>query len=400
MNTPALRIALLMHSLNPRGGVVHTLELADALVQLGHHVTVIAAGHPGQMLFRSTAATLSIANLPMGNACADAQSLVDKVRARIQAVTEHLRTIDLNSFDVLHSQDSITANALTQMKCEGRIQRFARTVHHLDNFNEPQLATWQARGVQEAGQLMCVSALWQGILRQEWHRHADLVGNGVNLQRFQPARGTAQVEQDMQTLRRLGMCPDHPYWLAVGGIEQRKNTTRLLHAFAQLMHEAPSTRLVIAGGASLLEHTTARQAFEAARASHGMAAGQPFSDRLVLMGPLPDDVLPALYRQAIALVMPSVKEGFGLVAIEAMACGTPAIVSRIAPFTEHLGAQEVIFADPFDIDNLAQALRQSLDAHQHARVAGQARKVAARFDWMSSARRHLQIYQQHIHSHA
>ena len=60
VNTRPLRIALLMHSLNPRGGVVHTLELADALVQLGHDVTVIAAGRPGQKLFRPTLARLSV----------------------------------------------------------------------------------------------------------------------------------------------------------------------------------------------------------------------------------------------------------------------------------------------------------------------------------------------------
>ena len=77
-----------MHSLNPRGGVVHTLELADALVQAGHAVTVVAAGRPGQTLFRPTLAQLSVA--PLG---ALPQALVPMVGARMQAVARHLRGV-------------------------------------------------------------------------------------------------------------------------------------------------------------------------------------------------------------------------------------------------------------------------------------------------------------------
>ena len=52
--------------------------------------------------------------------------------------------------------------------------------------------------------------------------------------------------------------------------------------------------------------------------------------------------MPALYRLACALVFASVNEGFGLAVLEAMACGTPVVVSRIAPFTEYLGADALV----------------------------------------------------------
>lgn len=394
VNTRPRRIALLMHSLNPRGGVVHTLELADALVQVGHDVTVIAAGRPGQKLFRPTLARLSVA--PLGEL---PQALVPMVGARMQAVAAHLRGLNLGDFDVLHSQDSITANALADLQAEGRVKGFVRTVHHLDAFNEPQLTAWQARGVHAAQQLLCVSALWQGVLAREWGRSAHRVGNGVNLSRYTAHTSQAQAEQDAEVLHRIGLQPGAPYWLAVGGVEARKNTARLLHAFALVRQDVPHARLVIVGGASLLEHAQAQAEFDAVRRAHGMAPGQAHEASLLLTGPVPDGVLPALYRQAIALAMPSVKEGFGLVAIEAMACGTPAIVSRIAPFTEHLRPHEAIWADPLDVHDIADALRaswrlnpQPAQAAQRAELAQQARAVAARFDWHASARQHLAVY--------
>lgn len=391
MSTRPLRIALLMHSLNPRGGVVHTLELADALVQQGHDVTVIAAGRPGQALFRPTLARISVA--PLGDL---PKALVPMVGARMQAVAVHLRGLPLDAFDVLHSQDSITANALADLQAEGRIQGFVRTVHHLDTFDEPQLTAWQARGVRSAQQLLCVSALWQGVLASDWGRQAHRVGNGVNLLRHVADHSVAQRAADAEVLRQLGLTPGAPYWLAVGGVEARKNMARLLHAFAPVRQALLAARLVVVGGASLLEHAQAQAEFDAVRHAHGMALGQPHERSVLLTGPVPEGVLPALYRQAVALAMPSVKEGFGLVAIEAMACGTPAIVSRIAPFTEHLRAHEAFWADPLDVHSITDALRATWGLRQHPTAHAehrlQARRVATRFDWHASARQHLAIY--------
>jgi glycosyltransferase involved in cell wall biosynthesis len=55
---------------------------------------------------------------------------------------------------------------------------------------------------------------------------------------------------------------------------------------------------------------------------------------LILLGKVDDADVPALFRCASVLVFPSLREGFGLVVLEAMACGTPVVVSKIAPFTE------------------------------------------------------------------
>jgi glycosyltransferase-like protein len=391
-----LRIGLLMHSLNPRGGVVHTLELADALVARGHDVTVFAAARPGQKLFRACDARLSIA--PLGALPAE---LVPMVGARMDAMAGHLRHLpDLHAFDVLHSQDSITANALATLQAERTISGFLRTVHHLDVFDHLLLKAWQRRGVQAADMLFCVSRMWQDVLARDWGLPAHLVGNGVNLTRFTPTRDAAHADADQIWLDQIGVQAQGPVWLAVGGIEARKNTTRLLQAFVQARRQCPQAQLVIAGGASLLDHDAETQAFQAVREAHGLGANQPDADRLLLTGPLPEGALPALYRRAAALAMPSLREGFGLVVLEALACGTPAIASRRPPFTEHLGEHDVLWTDPLDVADIARALLASLQTHCTAPILARARHVCERLSWQRSAASHESLYLQHLTCHA
>ena len=64
----------------------------------------------------------------------------------------------------------------------------------------------------------------------------------------------------------------------------------------------------------------------------------------------------AAYRLSDALVFPSVTEGFGLAVLEAMACGTPAIVSRVPPFTEYLTASDTLLVNPQDVAEVAAAM--------------------------------------------
>ena len=85
-------------------------------------------------------------------------------------------------------------------------------------------------------------------------------------------------------------------------------------------------------------------------------------------------------------------EGFGLAVIEAMASGTPVVVSRIAPFTEYLADADAFWATPTDTDTIAAALEASLDPDRRAPLVERGQRVAARFDWASSARTHLARY--------
>ncbi|HVR48195.1 MAG TPA: glycosyltransferase, partial [Pseudorhodoferax sp.] len=78
-------------------------------------------------------------------------------------------------------------------------------------------------------------------------------------------------------------------------------------------------------------------------------------------GPLPDALLPALMRRADVLAMPSLVEGFGLAALEALACGTPVLVSRRPPFTETLDSTPAVaWCDPESVSSIAAGLTDAL----------------------------------------
>ncbi len=257
------------------------------------------------------------------------KDVAEMVRVRIADYLRHFEAPEHRRFDVFHAQDGISGNALATLKQRGLIRRFARTVHHIDHFTDPRLAEWQARSIVEADELFVVSALWQQQLLSAFGRDATIIGNGVDTTRF--SGGSRAIDEEVRT--RYGINGSHVF-LAVGGIEERKNTIRILEAFAQVLNIHRDAQLVIAGGASLLDHTTYRRQFDALRAASGVL------DRAVIcLGPVPDAEMPSLYRIADALVFPSVKEGFGLVVLEAMASGTPVVTSRIAPFTEYLARE-------------------------------------------------------------
>ncbi|MGJ7506035.1 MSMEG_0565 family glycosyltransferase [Variovorax sp. GT1P44] len=385
-----LRIGLLTHSVNPRGGVVHTLELAHALHDAGHEVTVMAPAAQGQRFFRPVRCGTHLVPVQ-----ASPRDMIEMVASRIAAFRASIGSLlQRDRFDVLHAQDPIGANALADLQAGGFIDGFVRTVHHLEVFEAAQLMQWQSRGFRSARQVFCVSQMWRDRLSDEHGVSASEVANGIDRERFSPTA----VAADVAVAQRLGLRDGAPIVLAVGGVEERKNTLRLLEAFVQLRKAMPAAQLVIAGGASLLDHARYHVAFAATAEASGLAIGpgQP----IVLTGPLPDADIPALYRLADVVAMPSLNEGFGLVVLEALASGVPVVASRIAPFTEYLEEGDVHWADPLDAGAIANALLAAVTQREPTRVAASAARLCARFSWSASAARHVQLYREGLRAAA
>jgi alpha-1,3-rhamnosyl/mannosyltransferase len=115
----------------------------------------------------------------------------------------------------------------------------------------------------------------------------------------------------------------------------------------------------------------------------------PARDRVVRPGFVSDETLAALYRTAVCTVLPSVAEGFGLPALESMACGTPVLLQRSAAVEEVCGEAAEYVADA---SGLAPALVRLLDdagRRQQLRQAGLER--ARMFSWDECARRMLAL---------
>jgi glycosyltransferase-like protein len=380
MSTDVLRIALLTHSVNPRGGVVHTLELASALSEQGHDVTVFAPATNGETLFRLPPCRVVYA--PVTGSQAGTVALAD---ARIRALKNGLRAHGTAAFDILHAGDSISGSALAELKEEGVIRGFVRTVHHLDHFDDARLAAWQERAYRDAGQVLCVSDTWTREMRHRYGIEAITVPNGVEMARFTPE----PLPGDEVIRQRLGIGAG-PLVLAVGGVEERKNTLALLDAFPAVRRGFPAAQLVIAGGASLLDHDAYTRRFIQRAAQHGLSIGP--HENVVITGPLEDAALPALFRSADVLAMISVREGFGLVVLEALACGTPVVASAIAPFTEYLDEATCCWADPTDTDSIAGALLRAIRGDSGTDFAQAVPALLARYSWAASASCHVDAY--------
>lgn len=351
--TRSMRIGLLTHSVRARGGVVHTLELAQALIDRGHAVTVMASAEPGERLFREVG--FPVAVLPLPPLAGDLRS---QVAQRIEALVRGLPPLlSAGRFDVLHAQDSLSGNALALLQQQGlALPPWLRTVHHLDVFQDDTLMAWQERAWRAADGVACVSDLWTGHFREVLGHPARRMHNGVNLARYRIGAAAGDGER----LAALGLdARTGPVCLLVGGVEERKNSVRLLQAFARLRRSDPAWadgRLVVVGGASMLDHGAAQRAWVRALAENRLSEG--IGQPVLRTGTVPDGSMPALMRRASVVAMPSLMEGFGLAALEGLACGTPVLVSRRAPFTEHFsGAPGVAWCDPEDITAIAAGLQ-------------------------------------------
>jgi glycosyltransferase-like protein len=385
-----LKIGLLTHSVNPRGGVVHTVELAEALQEAGHAVTVMAPALPGERLFRDVSCAVEL--VEVAERTADTTRMI---RMRIAAYVSHLSAPLASGrrsdrFDVLHAQDGIGANALASLRERSVIRGYVRTVHHVDHFDDPAIDALEARAIRHARNVVCVSETWRQALLDDYGVSATLIANGVNRRRFAPLAAAGDSDGDVaagdrNVARRLGLKPGAPLIVCVGGIEERKNTVRILQAFQRLRRRFARAQLAVVGGASLLDHSRYRANFDAALRASGLGAGA--GRDVVITGPVTDADLPGVLRLADAVAFPSVREGFGLVALEALACGTPAVVSRIAPFTEYLSDGDVEWADPLDVESIAAALGSAVSRGKFAPPA-----VCERYSWSASAAAHVALY--------
>jgi len=169
-----------------------------------------------------------------------------------------------------------------------------------------------------------------------------------------------------------------PYVLYVGNLLPHKNLPRLIEAVARVARRSP-VRLVIAGGGTPGRLAGLRRLAERS------------GTRLELMPYVAQEALPALYRGARLVAMPSLAEGFGLPALEAMPCGTPVVAGNTSAMPEVVG-DAALLVDPEDTGAISDAilrlltqapLRKELVARGLARAAG--------FSWERTAGRVLAV---------
>ena len=195
--------------------------------------------------------------------------------------------------------------------------------------------------------------------------------------RFDPNSGPPARPSELATL------PNRDFFLTVATLQPRKNLPRLLHAWSQLRQQHPGCpNLVLAGGEGWLS-----------AGLHDILRSLPGHDGVFTTGYVSDSALAWLYHNCFAFVLPSLAEGFGLPALEAISLGAPSVVSLVTSLPEVVG-NAALLIDPESVDSIAGALQSLyLQPELRARLRYAGPRHAASFSWDQSAQRLLDLYQ-------
>jgi glycosyltransferase involved in cell wall biosynthesis len=260
------------------------------------------------------------------------------------------------------------------------------TVHDLSFIRSPETAMPSLRrylevvvprSIQRADFVLADSEATRQDILELYQVEAQKIAvlySGVE-KRFKPIRDTARLAE-VRSRYGLG---DTPFILSVGTVQPRKNYQRLAEAFKRL--NMPDLRMVIAGGKGWLD-TPLYQSIR----------DLGIEDRVKFLGFVADADLPALYSSARVLALPSLYEGFGLPALEAMACGLPVVATNVSSVPEVVG-EAGLQIDPTDVEGLSEALRRLIEEDDlRNTLIARGIERAKLFDWRKSARELQQHY--------
>ncbi|WP_374113408.1 D-inositol-3-phosphate glycosyltransferase [Frankia sp. AgB1.8] len=215
-------------------------------------------------------------------------------------------------------------------------------------------------------------------------RTVDVVAPGVDLEMFRPGEQAA-------ARRRIGVPADGHLLLFVGRIQPLKAPDLLLYAAAELLRRDPSLResltVAVVGGPS-------GNGLDRPDAMVKLAADLGISDVVLFRPPVPRAELADWFRAATAVIVPSHSESFGLVAIEAQACGTPVVAAAVGGLCTAVadGKSGLLVADRDPAAYAAVLARLLAEPGWRRRLATGARAHASGFGWTATAHGVLRAY--------
>ena len=265
----------------------------------------------------------------------------------------------------------------------------AVTIHDCTFFDHPEWhhrskAAFFRRAIRRAalraGVLVCVSQVTADRLQESCEVRAPVVvaPHGVDHVRFAPTEPAEGA--DRAVLGSLGLPLDAPLVVFVGTLEPRKGVAPLIAAF-DLVADANSDAVLVLGGQTGWGMGETERTLAAAR----------HRGRIVRTDYLADRAVPALLRRASVVAYPALEEGFGLPALEALACGAPLVTTEGTAMAE-VADGAALLVPPGDVGALAGALRAALDEGRATERHARGIAVAAARTWEASVARHVEAY--------
>lgn len=268
----------------------------------------------------------------------------------------------IGKIDVFHSSD------WTQPPCRAFK---VTTVHDMSPFKYPQLTPSSIVQVHTR-KMQWVKREVDRIIAVSQSTKQDLVEYGIPGEKIRvipeapdPIFTFQSRENITSVLSKYHI--DSKYLLAVG-LHPRKNSKRIVKAYQRLGIKRELKLVFI-----------------------GKSANVSIHDGVVYLGQVPAADMPALYSGALALVYPSLYEGFGLPILEAFACHCPVVTSNISSMPE-IGGNAVVYVDPQSLESIVQGIKLAIRMRDSLVLKG-ARRVRE-FTWNKAARATLDVYKE------
>ncbi len=342
-----------------RGAERLVAELSRALARLGHDVTVLtSAFEPG------TSSTSGVREVRLRRRHADV------IRAEGAFGRRILPALLGGHFDVVHSYGRHDGVASLRA---ARVRRGRATVH--TDIGIPLRSQWETLGaearyaervIREVDAYACMSQYSLGILQRDYGRSGVLLPGGVDLERFCPAERRSE----------------HPTILYSGAIDEpRKGVATLLEALPLIAAKEPDVRLVLSGPGDAAPLLAAAPAAARGRTD------------VLSTGTLEDQ--PARYGRAWTCALPSENDTFGLVLVEALACGTPVVAANNAALPELVSPGVTgSLCEYRDVQSVATACLDAIALARREETAEACRESAKPYDWLTGvAPRCIAIYE-------
>jgi len=378
------------------GQVVYIIEVAKRLANKGIKIDIYTRWFDGKKNIEKINSNARIIRIPCG----------PKHFLRKEELYPFLDEFALNllkfikeneiKYDIVHSHYWDAGYVALKLKSKINRARYIHTSHSLGAFKKERLRTkaaeeiyhfktrikWEKKIIEDADIIIATSPLEQDIIREYYDidRQVKVIPPGVDVDFFSPTNVSKSVD-----------LPDI-YVFSTGRLEYTKGFDLLIKAFKQVSDEVPEAKLILGGGSHKPTDLEIRIRSELSYLIKKLR----LENKVIQTGRIQNELLPTYYAKASVVAIPSRYDLFGMVALEALACKSPVVVSKFAGVSKYITAEIGLVGNPEDTNDFAEKIIFLLRNTERALKMGQKGRefVLRNFTWEKIADRILKVYEQ------